>query len=112
MIYNTDDQELETYDGPIFGWEAVGADAQVAAGTTGQVQYNNGGQLGADAGLTYIGSSGALAVGTSITTPLIIGGTTASSKLTLRMQRPSWRSASLSATHRATLSKVIGRGRS
>ena len=66
VIYNTDLAEMETYDGVANGWEAVGAGAAVAAGTTGQVQFNNGsGDLAADAGLTWDNTGKKLGIGTT-----------------------------------------------
>jgi len=52
-IYNTDTLEMETYNGATYGWEAIGAGALDAGGSTTQLQYNNGGALGGTAGLTW-----------------------------------------------------------
>jgi hypothetical protein len=66
-IYNTNNLELETYDGSN-GWEAVGAYASDAAGLTGQVQFNlnSSNELGASPSFFWNNSGGGqLGIGTT-----------------------------------------------
>jgi hypothetical protein len=77
VVYNTQNNELESFNGT--SWEAVGAAAADAGGTNGQLQYNNGGDLGGTAGLTWDSTNDALTLA-SIANPAasvltITGGT-------------------------------------
>jgi hypothetical protein len=97
MIYNTDNAELETYDGATYGWEAVGADASVAAGTTGQVQYNSGGSLAGSAGFTYDGTNQALTLASianpAVPTLTLTGGTAQTTSQPLMNATQTWNNA-------------------
>ncbi|MGW1425748.1 beta strand repeat-containing protein [Bradyrhizobium manausense] len=74
-IYNTDYDELETYNSVTYGWEAVGAGALDAAGSNGQVQWNNSGILGASSNLYWDNTNIRLGIGTStINNALSFGG--------------------------------------
>ena len=79
VVYNTDGShnELESWNGT--AWEAVGASAIDAGGSNTQLQYNNGGDLGGTAGLTWDNVNDALtltALGTGAATALTITGPT------------------------------------
>ena len=65
VVYNTDSgyNELESYNGT--AWEAVGAAALDAAGSTGQVQFNNGGDLGASANFFWDNTNARLGIGSA-----------------------------------------------
>ena len=64
-IYNTDNTELETYDGVTNGWEAVGAFAQDAAGSPGDVQFNSGGSLAGTNNFFWDSTNNRLGIGTT-----------------------------------------------
>ncbi|WP_461346530.1 beta strand repeat-containing protein [Bradyrhizobium sp. USDA 4451] len=81
-IYNTDNAELETYNGAVYGWEAVGAGALDAGGSNGQVQFNNSGALGGSANLFWDNTNGRLGIGTNAPNALTeIAGGNAGEKL-------------------------------
>jgi endosialidase-like protein len=65
MVYNTTTNELETYNGTT--WEAVGANASDAAGSTGQVQFNlnSSNDLGADNNFFWDNTNKRLGIGTT-----------------------------------------------
>ena len=63
VAYNTTNNELESFNGT--AWEAVGANAADAAGTTGQVQFNNSGDLGADSNFFWDNTNKRLGIGTA-----------------------------------------------
>jgi hypothetical protein len=78
MNWNTGTTSFQYCDGTNwlnFGGVTIG-------GSTTQVQFNSSGALSGDSGFTYAGS-GAATLSTSLTNPLLIGGTAASSTLTL-----------------------------
>ena len=56
-VYNTSLHELDVYNDQTGVWEAVGAYAVDAAGSTGQVQFNNGGDLAANANFFWNNSA-------------------------------------------------------
>jgi hypothetical protein len=62
VVYNTQNNELESFNGTT--WEAVGAAAADAGGTNAQLQYNNGGDLGGTAGMTWDSTNDALTLAT------------------------------------------------
>ena len=64
IVYNTDSgrNELESWNG--ISWEAVGANAEDAGGSNTQLQYNNSGDLGGTAGLTWDSTNDALTLAT------------------------------------------------
>ena len=70
LVYNTTLNELDVYDSASGQWEAVGANAADAAGSTGQVQFNlnSNNDLGASANLFWNNASSYLGIGT--TSPL------------------------------------------
>ena len=79
IVYNTDGShnELESWNGT--AWEAVGANSNDAGGSNTQLQYNNNGDLGGTAGLTWDNVNDALtltALGTGAATALTITGPT------------------------------------
>ena len=63
VVYNTTNNELESFNGT--NWEAVGANAADAAGSTGQVQFNNGGDLAASANFFWDNTHGRVGIGTT-----------------------------------------------
>jgi fibronectin-binding autotransporter adhesin len=63
VVYNTTNNELESFNGT--AWEAVGANAADAAGSTGQVQFNNAGDLGADSNFFWDNTNKRLGIGTA-----------------------------------------------
>jgi hypothetical protein len=62
VVYNTTNNELESFNGT--AWEAVGASSLDAGGTNTQLQYNNNGDLGGTAGLTWDSTNDALTLAT------------------------------------------------
>ena len=64
MVYNTTNNELESFNGT--SWEAVGANAADAAGSTGQVQFNSGGDLGADSNFFWDNTNKRLGIGSTL----------------------------------------------
>ena len=62
VVYNTTNNELESWNGT--AWEAVGSNAEDAGGSNTQLQYNNGGDLGGTAGLTWDNTNDALTLAT------------------------------------------------
>jgi hypothetical protein len=67
LVYNTTLNELDVYDSATGQWEAVGANAADAAGSTGQVQFNlnANNDLGASANLFWDNTHNRLGIGTS-----------------------------------------------
>jgi hypothetical protein len=65
LVYNTTLNELDVYDSATSQWEAVGANAADAAGSTGQVQFNSGGDLAASANFFWDNTHSRLGIGTS-----------------------------------------------
>ena len=63
VAYNTTNNELESFNGT--AWEAVGANVADAAGSTGQVQFNNSGDLGADSNFFWDNTNKRLGIGTA-----------------------------------------------
>lgn len=68
-----------------------------AAGSSGQVQFNNGGVLGADSGFTYAGSGGALTY-TGVGATLNITGVTNAIKIGPDPSSPTYNTISLNGT--------------
>ena len=69
VAYNTTNNELESFNGT--AWEAVGTNAADAAGSTGQVQFNNSGDLGADSNFFWDNTNKRLGIGTASPTSLL-----------------------------------------
>ncbi len=65
LVYNTSLNELDVYDSATGQWEAVGANAADAAGSTGQVQFNSGGDLAADSNFFWDNTNKRLGIGTN-----------------------------------------------
>jgi hypothetical protein len=65
VSYNKDTGELQLYDGS--AWQTVAIGASGAAGSDGQVQYNNGGSFGGASALYYDDVNSRVGIGT--TTP-------------------------------------------
>ena len=65
LVYNTTLNELDVYDSATGQWEAVGANAADAAGSTGQVQFNSGGDLAASANFFWDNTNNRLGIGTT-----------------------------------------------
>ena len=68
VVYNTSANELDVYNSTTNAWEAVGANAADAAGSTGQVQFNlnSSNELGASANLFWDNTNYRLGIGTAI----------------------------------------------
>jgi len=62
LVYNTTLAELDVYNAATPGWEAVGANAADAAGSTGWVQFNNNGDLDASANFFWDNTHGRLGI--------------------------------------------------
>ena len=73
LVYNTTLNELDVYDSASGQWEAVGANAADAAGSTGQVQFNlnSNNDLGASANLFWDNTHNRLGIGTATPTGLM-----------------------------------------
>ena len=65
LVYNTTLNELDVYDSATGQWEAVGANAADAAGSTGQVQFNSVGDLAASANFFWDNTHNRLGIGTT-----------------------------------------------
>ena len=67
VVYNTTANELDVYNSSTNAWEAVGANAADAAGSTGQVQFNlnSSNELGASANLFWDNTNNRLGIGTT-----------------------------------------------
>jgi fibronectin-binding autotransporter adhesin len=63
VVYNTQTNELESYNGTT--WEAVGANADDAAGSDTQIQFNKNGVLGADSDFNWDYTDHRLGIGTA-----------------------------------------------
>ena len=90
LVYNTTLNELDVYDSATGQWEAVGANAADAAGSTGQVQFNSGGDLAASANFFWNNASNYLGIGTSAPdyTLVLYGANSATNATTFAAQTP------------------------
>lgn len=84
------DEECLTYESTVgdFEWQTCGSGGSVAGSDT-QIQFNDGGAFGGDAGLTYNKTTDTLtgvisAFTTSMTSPLIVGGSGTTQALTYK----------------------------
>ncbi len=67
LRYNSTSNKFEGYQGGVWQDLLTNAATASAAGSDGQVQFNNSGALGASAGLSFTSSTGAMTVGRSAT---------------------------------------------
>jgi hypothetical protein len=79
MNWNSGTVSFQYCDGT--NWQNFGGGSP--GGSTTQVQFNSSGALSGDSGFTYAGT-GAVTLSTSVTDPLLIGGTGTTSTLKLR----------------------------
>ncbi|NDE90620.1 MAG: hypothetical protein EB059_05720 [Alphaproteobacteria bacterium] len=64
-VYNTTTGAMETYNGSAWGSVAGGAGSISAAGSAGQIQFNSGGNLGADSAFFWDNTNKRLGIGSA-----------------------------------------------